>query len=377
MIEQRLKQVQDETASEVAAEEKMSKASSEHSYSPETLDIIQKILARLKITTQSDLNNVKRDQNTREEFKNLDNELGNLLKQAEVRNKGLPSSGVDDASLDQKVKEALDINLLDICEKKEVAESKLRELTKQFDSKVEKVKQLEYENYLLQKKNKEFEQKFIKADQDLKKKTQDVERLLDILYGTDKAKEYAKLDAESWNNKQIRAYHIGPPVHVMRSMHSKNQGITSLKQNEPNYCADGHNEIWKTQEENLVKEEKEDDSLETFTKTGLWVLKNTQSMGSLPSENIPVSDQIKNHYNTLMFNQQNPESTFDTDMFARTGSSGQDANNHFPNTPGFDNTQNGQSPHFGAQRGPQMPQRSGRTGYSNSGFRLTFNDKNQ
>jgi len=55
VIEQRLKQVQDETASEVAAEEKMSKASSEHSYSPETLDIIQKILARLKITTQSDL----------------------------------------------------------------------------------------------------------------------------------------------------------------------------------------------------------------------------------------------------------------------------------------------------------------------------------
>ena len=55
---------------------------------------------------------------------------------------------------------------------------------------------------------------------DLKAKTSDVDRLLDILYGTDKAKEYAKLDAESWSKKQVRGYHAGPPVHVVRSMYN-------------------------------------------------------------------------------------------------------------------------------------------------------------
>ena len=103
---------------------------------------------------------------------------------------------------------------------KEVAEQKVLELSKALDLKTEKVKELEYENYLLTKKNKEMNISYSKMEKDLKAKTEDVERLLDILYGTDKAKEYAKLDAEIWKDKQIKGHHIGPPVHVVRGMHN-------------------------------------------------------------------------------------------------------------------------------------------------------------
>ena len=122
--------------------------------------------------------------------------------------------------MDQKVKEALDINLLDIWEKKEIAELKVRKLSKTLDLKIEKIKELEYQNYILNKKNKELVASQTKMKNDLKAKTSDVQRLLDILYGTDKAKEYAKLDAESWSKKQVRGYHVGPPVHVVRSMYN-------------------------------------------------------------------------------------------------------------------------------------------------------------
>mmetsp|Transcript_9347 Transcript_9347/g.8249 ORF Transcript_9347/g.8249 Transcript_9347/m.8249 type:complete len:144 (+) Transcript_9347:324-755(+) len=142
--------------------------------------------------------------------------------------------GINNVTYDQKVKEALDINLLNICEKKEVAEQKVYELSKTLDKKIEKIKELEYETYLLKKKNKEMNSSYVKMEKDLKAKTEDVERLLDILYGTDKAKEYAKLDAQSWKDKQVRGYHVGPPVHVSRGMYDvKNKRV--LKQTEPNY----------------------------------------------------------------------------------------------------------------------------------------------
>ena len=48
----------------------------------------------------------------------------------------------------------------------------------------------------------------------------DVSRLMDILYGIDKAKEYAKIDLEKARERKIRGYHIGPSADVVRRMYN-------------------------------------------------------------------------------------------------------------------------------------------------------------
>lgn len=314
------------------------------------------------------MKNIHTNDQTKQNFESFHQDLERILKETERLNDHLPSGKLREATLDKKVKEAIDVNLLSIWEKKEIAEAKVSQLEKQLSAKIEKVKQLEYQNYILQKQRKEEKLEFSKMKDELQKKSQDVEKLLDILYGTDKAKEYAKLDSENWSSKQIRAYHIGPPTHVARSMYGKNEGIVGLRKNEPNYWADGHNEIWKTQEENLVKKEEEQDSLEQLAKNGLWVLNNEKQR--VGSGQVPIADQIKNHYNTMMFRQNNPDSTLDTDMFAREGSAGGNSGQDEPHTPGFQNTHSRSQAHLPSAN---MPQGADQTQLSKSGFRLTFN----
>ena len=53
----------------------------------------------------------------KENFDKFHQELNEIRKETEELNKNLPSYRNKDASFDQKVKEALDINLLNICEK--------------------------------------------------------------------------------------------------------------------------------------------------------------------------------------------------------------------------------------------------------------------
>jgi hypothetical protein len=208
--------------------------------------------------------------------------------------------------------------------------------------------------------------------------------LLDILYGTDKAKEYAKMDAENWSKQQIRGYHVGPPVHVVRRMYNGGQ---VLKYTEPNYTAEGHDQIWKTQEENMVKQEKNEDSLESFAKAGLWIMNTSPSKSNLNDRNIPIADRIKNQYNTTVFNtdQVNFESTNATDNFDRRESAGSKQSNSSNDikTPAFRSSYSKQTPVLGnrllnklGRTQNTQPQTYRSNQNSNAGFRMTFNGDN-
>jgi septal ring factor EnvC (AmiA/AmiB activator) len=104
--------------------------------------------------------------------------------------------------------------------RKKSQRNKVYEMTKIIETKTNKIKELEYQNYMLSKEAKELKEKITKMEQELEKSKSDVGRLMDVLYGVDKAKEYAKLDAESLRTKQIQGYHVGPPVHVVRRMYN-------------------------------------------------------------------------------------------------------------------------------------------------------------
>jgi hypothetical protein len=71
--------------------------------------------------------------------------------------------------------------------------------------------------------------------------------------------------------------------------------------------ADGHNEIWKTQEENLTRIDKNDqETYQNLARAGLWILKGTSSTPNLYHPQIPISEQIKNHFNSEVFTQEHP-----------------------------------------------------------------------
>jgi len=116
--------------------------------------------------------------------------------------------------------ECIDINLLDICEKKVIAEAKVRELTKLADSRLQKVKDLEHINFRLTKQNSEFQARFDQVDKQLESSKAEVARLMDTLYGIDKAKEYAKLDSETLKTKPIRGYHAAPTREVLKGLYN-------------------------------------------------------------------------------------------------------------------------------------------------------------
>jgi len=100
----------------------------------------------------------------------------------------------------------------------------------------------------------------------------------------------------------------------------------------------------------------------------LWILNSSSSKRTLNQDNIPISDKLKNHYNTMMFT--NPESTQDTDKFQRVESE-EDIKKSLK-TPGFRNTQNVQNSTLKTNN-----QRQGydKSGHSGTGFRLTFNEQ--
>ena len=82
-------------------------------------------------------------------------------------------------------------------------------------------------------------------ENELESSKADVARLMDILYGVDKAKEFAKIDQENHKERQIRGYHIGPSADVVRRMYNGGRvGVNLLlfrfsnKQNQIMYLKD-------------------------------------------------------------------------------------------------------------------------------------------
>ena len=124
-----------------------------------------------------------------------------------------------------------------------------------------------------------------------------------------------------------------------------------------------------------------------MAKAGLWVLNSNPSQ-NLNERNIPIADQIKNHYNTAILEnaKTNLESTFETDAFDRAESSNSNQSYRNQNTPTFRNTLHETSPHFGNQQKIQDKNQykhknnqneSNKTGYSKTGFGITFSHENQ
>ena len=94
--------------------------------------------------------------------------------------------------------------------------------------------------------------------------------------------------------------------------------------------------------------------MQKLAKAGLWVLNSSSSKPNLRPNNVPISDQIKNHYNTMMFNNENGnfETTQDTDDFERAGS--RNSNQSYSKnveTPNFQRTMDTRTPNFGTNLG--------------------------
>jgi len=113
------------------------------------------------------------------------------------------------------------------------------------------------------------------------------------------------------------------------------------------------NQIWKTQEDNMDDQDiRGDDSLQSLAKAGLWILKGSTSQPNLrqQQQTLPITDRIKNHYNSTMFNKQslNMESTNASDNFDRGYNSGsnQSSGSSDLKTPTFNNTVKKVSPRF-------------------------------
>ena len=80
------------------------------------------------------------------------NQLEQIREQTDQLNENLPNS--DTNTIEDKVKDALNVNLIDIWVKKEIAEKKVYEMSKQMEIKDERIQRLDYENYLLKEKRK-------------------------------------------------------------------------------------------------------------------------------------------------------------------------------------------------------------------------------
>ena len=80
------------------------------------------------------------------------NQLEQIREQTDQLNENLPNN--DTNTIEDKVKDALNVNLIDIWVKKEIAEKKVYEMSKQMEIKDERIQRLDYENYLLKEKRK-------------------------------------------------------------------------------------------------------------------------------------------------------------------------------------------------------------------------------
>ena len=188
-------------------------------------------------------------------------------------------------------------------------------------------------------------------------------------------------------SQHVKGYYIGPPVHVLDRMY--NGGKVTTKFTEPNYSAENYNQIWKTNEEDMTKEH--DDNRETFedlAKTGLWITKRKDQKEKNEYDNLPVSEQIKQKYNSdiaynaLTYGNSNFESTNDTSEFNHAD---QTQKSREPNTPGFANTYDANTPSFGLrQQNENVKSGFSKTSpnerhhskvLTQNGFRMTFNDK--
>jgi chromosome segregation ATPase len=102
--------------------------------------------------------------------------------------------GTDRLDFDKRIQDAIDLNLLDICEKKERAEAQVKELQSQVDSKQKRIHDMEFELYQLKKEKRERSKRLEELEKETVEKDTEIERLLDLLYGADTATQAYKAD---------------------------------------------------------------------------------------------------------------------------------------------------------------------------------------
>ena len=135
----------------------------------------------------------------------------------------------------------------------------------------------------------------------------------------------------------------------------------------------------------MVKESKnEEASLQNLAKAGLWILKGNSSQSELSAPDIPLSDQVKNIFNSQMFGQDvqiNYESTNDTENFQSAENNGTNLSNvQNMKIPYYQPSLDKQTPNFGAKMTNNLALRANQQKLnknSSSGFRMTFNKNKQ